>query len=166
MPDKDETSPRPKGRSMSFNFSFGKPPDDPRLVEMLKRGESPTDLAPGTEIESNTERFKLELDDGKLRFGGNELEHEVSLTPKAPEPVDPQYAEMWERLERIADGTGAFPDTVRWRARLNMVVWALVIALPLGALLLTLLSGEPAQTVAVVTFFATLIAAMLRSSIH
>ena len=73
---------------------------------------------------------------------------------------------MWERLERIADGTGAFPDTVRWRARLNMVVWALVIALPLGALILTTLSGEPQQTVVVVTFFATLIAAMLRSSIH
>ena len=41
-----------------------------------------------------------------------------------------------------------------------------VPTLPLGALILTTLSGEPQQTVVVVTFFASLMAAMLRSSIH
>ena len=151
---------------MSFKFSFGKPPDDPRLVEMLKRGESPPDLPAGTEIETNTDRFKLELEDGKLRLGSNDLAHEVSLAPKDPGPVDLQHAEMWERLERVADGSGAYPDTARWQARLNMAVWAITITLPLGALGLTLANGESLETVVFVTFFAALIAAMLRSSIR
>ena len=166
MPENNREAPRPKGRTVSFNFSFGKPPDDPRFVEMLKRGESPTALPAGSEIETNTERFKLEIEGGKLRFGGNDLEHEVSLTPKDPEPVDLQKAEMWERLERIADGSGAYPDTARWQARLNIVVWVFAIALPLGALVLTEANSESLETVAFVTFFATLIAAMLRSSIR
>lgn len=214
MPENDEASSRsqrPKGRTFSFNFSFGKKPpiDDPRLQELLKRaladaanseegrtsatyaeafdrttGEklpaddprvqellelaraAPPDLPDGAHVTTNTETFTLDVADGKLRIGHGEPRHATDVEPKSEDPAKAREAEMWDRLELIAKGKGAYPDTARWHARLSMFVWMIAIALPLATLILTIAAGESQETIVFMTFGAAVIAAMLRGSIR
>jgi hypothetical protein len=157
--------PHPPHRTFSFGFSFGKKPEDGELRGLLDNAAEGVDLAEGVEVETDSETFKFEFADGRARFSRGEPtpESESEVQEEEAESADREH---WERLERIAAGTGAFPDTARWYARLNLVVWLIVIALPIAAFTLTLVTGEDAQTVVVATFAAAFIGAMLRSSIR
>jgi hypothetical protein len=204
-------SRRPKGRTFSFNLSFGrKPPiddpefqalldraiadavnspdgranatysqafdratgesvpaDDPRVQELaeLARTEHPT-LPDGTRMTVDSETFRLDFADGELRFGRGQPQQAASGEPPVEDPAAAREVEMWERLARIAEGKGAYPDTARWHARLSMLTWVIAIALPLAVLIGTIASGQSQETIFFMTFGATIVAAMFRSSIR
>ena len=148
--------------------------DDPRmkefqrLMELSKRDERPD----GVDVKTNTERFTLEFKDGKLQIGRGAAgapptyENPADNADNGANPEAAREAEMWDRLHRIAEGKGAFPDTARWHAWLSMFVWAVTIALPVAALILALATGQTQETVFFMTFGALIVAAMFRSSIR
>jgi hypothetical protein len=143
MSEDDKTqdpSPSPDSRTFSFHLSLGKRPP----------------------VDAHGETFSAEFVDGKLRLGKGEPDD----APQGEKTADPRATEAWERLERIAEGRGAYPDTARWHGWLNIVVWVIAIALPVAALVWTIIRGESPETVFFMTFAAALVAAMFRASVR
>jgi hypothetical protein len=172
---------RPKGRTFSFNISFGRkarafdratgeplPLDDPHVRELLERARAEAETSPdGTGMATNTESFSIDLADGQLRVGdGPSYEDGSGHSAPVDDPDKAREREAWDRLRLIAEGKGAYPDTQRLHAQLSLVVWVIVIALPLATLLLTLAAGESRETVVFFTFGAAAIGAMLRGTIR
>ncbi len=165
----------PKGRSFSFNISFGKKPppvDDPRVQELLERAEADAARSPdGVGMASDTQTYRVDLREGLERIGdllgvSPEYEDASGHISREEDPKAAREREMWDRLHLIAEGKGAYPDTQRWHARLSLFTTIIAISLPVAALILTLATAQTTETVFFVTLGAAIVAAMFRSSIR
>ena len=158
-PAQRESASSKRGRTFSFNFSFGrKPPVDDapyqRLIEHATQDAASSADATGTA--ADVHEITVDFSDGKLRVGDGRRTGEDQ---PAPTPVDTREAEAWERLGHI--GTGAFPDTARLHRILNAVVTVLGLSIPVSLLVVAIATRQSSETIFYMTLFGLVVGGMI-----
>ena len=149
---------RGRGRTFSFSFNLGrKPPgDDPEVQRMIEEARRKAEASPdgvGT-ASREQELFSMEYADGRLRIGDRDA------TPpyeRAPDEALPRLPEQ-PADDRYADG---FPDTDAIRRVMGRIKLAVVIALPIAAVVAGVASGYSRETVIWMGIFGLMLSAMV-----